>query len=323
MESEKKIKIARKVLWVVDDVINLLLLAALLGILALGIYDLWDTRQIYEKADSVKYEVYKPSTEEDTVSFEELQSLNSDVFGWITIYGTGVDYPLVQGEDNDDYLNRDATGNYSASGSIFLDYRNNRDFSDYNNIIHGHHMAASAMFGDLSKFADEDFFDSHKYGNLYKDGRNYGIVFFEYTIVDAYDQSVYAPGITGEEAQAEYLQLLQSQAKLLRQADQESAEHLLILSTCSSDITNGRSLLIGYLTDETYEDDFYEAPKEKTKYEGLEAIPGWKQLTRLPLWVIMLIILFVVSVMPVVLRKATKKIGQKQERKEQDGEREG
>lgn len=309
-ESEKKVKIARRVLWAADDLINLLLLTAILGILTFGIYNLWDTRQLYEEADSVKYEIYKPDTEEATVSFEELQNMNSDVFGWITIYGTGVDYPLLQGEDNDYYLSRDAKGDYSVSGSIFLDYRNSRDFSDYNNIIHGHHMAASAMFGDLSKFEDEDFFDSHKYGNLYKDGRDYGIVFFEYTVVDAYDKAIYTPGITGEDAQAEYLQMLQSQAKLLRQADQESAEHLLVLSTCSSDMTNGRSLLVGYLTDETYEDDFYEPPGEKTKFDGLEKIPGWKQLTGLPLWAVMLIILFVLNMMPVVFRKATEKIRQ-------------
>jgi sortase B len=288
-KAEKRARLLRKLLWRLDDLFNLTMLCLFLVLLAFGIYCFWDTRQVNESADSVKYEVYKPDTE-DSLSFEELQSMNEDVFGWITIYGTAVDYPLVQGEDNLVYLNQDATGAYSVSGSIFLDSRNAADLSDYNSIIHGHHMDASAMFGDLSKFDEEEFFDSHRYGNLYANGRNYGLVFFEYAVVDAYDDVVYTPAVEGRQEQAELLTQLEEKAQYLRQEQQEQAEHLIILSTCNASVTNGRSILVAYLTDETYEDTFYEEPKEKTVFKGLEEIAG-RSLTTLPLWLILCIIL--------------------------------
>ena len=73
------------------------------------------------------YEVYRP-TEEDSLSFEELQAKNSDVCGWITIYGTHVDYPVVRGADNGVYLMRDPEGNYRMSGSIFIDVYKRQEY---------------------------------------------------------------------------------------------------------------------------------------------------------------------------------------------------
>ena len=92
-----------------------------------------------ENAMPEHYEIYRP-TEEDYGNFDELKAQNSDVCGWITIYGTHVDYPIVQSEDNSTYLMRNPRGEYSLSGSIFMDYMNQKDFSDFNTIIYGHHM---------------------------------------------------------------------------------------------------------------------------------------------------------------------------------------
>ena len=66
--------------------------------------------------------------------------LNKDVVGWITIFDTHISYPVVQGKDNQEYLNKDVFGKFSFSGSIFLDYRNACDFTDSYSIIYGHHM---------------------------------------------------------------------------------------------------------------------------------------------------------------------------------------
>ena len=64
---------------------------------------------------------------------------------------------LCRGSKNSTYVNTDPEGNYSLSGSIFLDSRNQPDFSDFNNIIHGHHMAGNVMFGEIDLFEEEDF----------------------------------------------------------------------------------------------------------------------------------------------------------------------
>ncbi len=168
-EPEKKAKIARKIarkiVRMLDGTVDLAVLIILLLLLTFGFYCLWDSEQVYAAAAAANYEVYKPDTD-DSLSFDQLRSINPDVFAWLTVYGTSIDYPVLQAKDNLVYINTDAEGNYSLSGAIFLDSRNANDFSDYNSIIHGHHMAASAMFGDLSKFNDQTFVDTHQYGNL-------------------------------------------------------------------------------------------------------------------------------------------------------------
>lgn len=85
------------------------------------------------------YEAYIP-TEKSTKSFEELQKINPDVIGWIRVNDTNINYPLVQTDNDDTYMNTDAEGNYSLSGAIFLHCANKPDFSDFDNIIYGHHM---------------------------------------------------------------------------------------------------------------------------------------------------------------------------------------
>ena len=97
---------------------NGLVLLLLLG-LAYGCYALWDSQNLAQEATAEQYAVYKP--QEDTLGFAELQALNEDVIGWITVYGTPIDYPVVQGEDNWEYINKSAEGTYSLTGAIFAD----------------------------------------------------------------------------------------------------------------------------------------------------------------------------------------------------------
>ena len=84
-----------------------LLLLLLLG-LVYGCYALWDSQNLAEEATSEQYAIYKP--QEDTLGFQELQSMNSDVIAWITVYDTPIDYPVVQGKDDMEYItaNQDA-----------------------------------------------------------------------------------------------------------------------------------------------------------------------------------------------------------------------
>ena len=85
----------------------------------LSCYMLWDSNQVYQAADAKNYEAYIP-TEKHTKSFEELQKINPDIIGWIRVNDTNINYPLLQAEDDDTYMNTDAEGKYSLSGSIFL-----------------------------------------------------------------------------------------------------------------------------------------------------------------------------------------------------------
>lgn len=157
-------KFGRLFIALANGIVDMAVLVCLLLLVAVGAYGLWDNEQMVQGADQSNYAEYQPT--ENPLSFQELQELNPDVFGWLEVYGTNISYPLLQGEDNDKYVHTDVMGNYSASGSLFLDYRNQPDFSDFNSIIYGHHMEKQAMFGELSQFLNDDYFKEHAYGEI-------------------------------------------------------------------------------------------------------------------------------------------------------------
>lgn len=100
--------------------------------------------------------------EEVIRGLKELRALNPDTFGWITFHSTGkyigmnIDYPVMQGEDNDYYLNRTFYKKKNKAGSLFLDYRNNftAESRDKISIIYGHNLSTGLMFSKLNKLVD-------------------------------------------------------------------------------------------------------------------------------------------------------------------------
>lgn len=251
MDAVTTEKIGRKVIRFLDSIVNFTVLAVLLLLIAFAGYAIWDSGQVYQSAEAAQYAVYKP-TEEDSVSFEELRALNPEVFSWLTIYGTHIDYPVTQGGDNAKYVNTDVYGNYSLSGAIFLDYRNDRGFQDFNHILYGHHMEKNAMFGDLASFTEKVFFDTHPYGNLFYEGKDHGLVFFAFLKTDAYDSATFTPRVEGAQARREYLQSLLDKAVYTRDIGITEDDHILLLTTCASDTTNGRDILAAKITNEGY-----------------------------------------------------------------------
>lgn len=95
--------------------------------------------------------------EEKTIDFAELRKINEDIVAWIQISGIGVDYPVVQGEDNEYYLHHTFRKEANKAGSIFLDYRNRADFTEQRVIIYGHNMKDGSMFSNLKKYQDNAF----------------------------------------------------------------------------------------------------------------------------------------------------------------------
>jgi hypothetical protein len=95
---------------------------------------------------------YNEELEKMRAGLLSLAQINPDVYGWISIAGTDINYPIVQGKDNDEYLHRTYKRENLFVGSIFMDYQNSADFSDCNSIIYGHNMKDGSMFGKLSRF---------------------------------------------------------------------------------------------------------------------------------------------------------------------------
>lgn len=94
------------------------------------------------------------------VDFPSLQAINSDIYAWITVPGTSINYPVVQNAQDDDfYVDHDSDKNANVNGAIFSEHvYNSTDFTDNVTVLYGHNMKSGAMFGELqSLYWDENF----------------------------------------------------------------------------------------------------------------------------------------------------------------------
>lgn len=156
---------SRFALRLLNGVYGLAVSAVILTVAVFAGYSIWDNMQVYRKAENVQNQIrqLRPEIDEEgRPNFDELSAVNEDVVAWITVGGTNIDYPVLQGEDNLKYMNKDVYGEFSLAGSIFLDYRNKPDFSDNYSLIYGHNMDKHLMFGDLALFKDKAFFAENK-----------------------------------------------------------------------------------------------------------------------------------------------------------------
>ena len=99
---------------------------------------------------------------ESPIDFESLWEINKDVYAWITIPGTIIDYPILQHETDDSYyLNHTIEGVEGFPGCIYTERKNSKDFTDNNTVIYGHNLRNGKMFTELHKFRDENFFSQN------------------------------------------------------------------------------------------------------------------------------------------------------------------
>lgn len=195
-------------------------------------------------------EEYRPSAsepllsrskaEEITAKVQELHSSFPDFIGWLYMADSDIDYPVVQGTDNEYYLSHALNGSYYRSGTLFLDWRCSRDLSDGTNIIFGHNMQ-SGMFGDIRSYRDPAAFEAHRYGWFFTPDKVYLIEFFALSVVSGFDALYDVPCDLSQW----YDGLLEA-AEFKR--DAAITDKLIAFSTCASDYDNARALFAGVLT---------------------------------------------------------------------------
>ncbi len=112
------------------------------------------------------------------VDFQALQKINPDIIAWLSLPGTAISYPVIQGKDNEEYLRTLVTGEPNDAGSIFLESKNSRDFSDTHSIIYGHNMQDGSMFAGLLQYKQQQFYNSHPVALLLTPEKNYEIEIF-------------------------------------------------------------------------------------------------------------------------------------------------
>lgn len=230
----------KKIIRLIDGLIDKSILLVCIVLFLLGSYGLYDSYMVYQQATDNSILKYKPGYETDD---EIDKKITGNMVAWLTIDDTNVDYPVMHGEDNNEYLNKDPFGDYALSGSIFLDSRNDPEFKDYYSLIYGHHMEHGMMFGAIDEYLNEDYFNSHRTGSLVVGKKTYKIRIFAVLECEATEESIFAP--TENYNTLNYIK--QHALFLDDTALPKDNEKLLGLSTCKYPDTVDRTLIFGAL----------------------------------------------------------------------------
>ena len=218
------------------------------------IYHHWSVKQRELEYEKLRQEetlsaatetvIAEPETEESTeetviycdpvYDFGQLHEQNEDIYAWIVVPGTQVDYPLLQSETDNYYLDYNLDHSKGYPGCIYTNQCNRKDFSDYNTVLYGHNMKNGSMFAQLKKFTqDEETYKKSKYFWIFTPEKNY-----RYEIISAYTTGVNSDTYTlfkgpGEEFE-KYLEKIRGYSEIRTDAEgMNIKDKIITLSTCT------------------------------------------------------------------------------------------
>ena len=216
-------------IYYIDKLFNKIILVLIIIVMFLGLYSLYDSYPIYDEIKNTeKVKIYNP--------INNSEYANEHIIGWLKIDNTIIDYPVMQGSDNNTYLNLNYKDEYSYSGSIFLDYRNNSDLSDDMNIIYGHNMSYKIMFSELKYYKNKEYFNTHNKGKLYIKDTIYEIDILLYKEVNEKDDIPYNLYLYKNNYNKKIYKVLMNK--------KGNINKILILSTCKKGNKNKRIILV-------------------------------------------------------------------------------
>lgn len=246
----KKKIISQKVSMVVL-IILILIFSVSLFLLAKTVYQYWSASNSYGKIEGKwKLPILDPDPNQkefpinDSIpqmDFTEVKKENEETIAWIWIDDTPINYPVVQGSDNEYYLTHLYNKKYNISGSIFGDYRNGSDFTSTNTVLYGHNLKNGTMFGSLKKYKDLEFLNNHKYVWIMTPKATYQ---YEIYMVYEFDASKdhYVFNFNSETSFQSYLENIEPIVSNNLEVNLE--DHILTLSTCDENEKNKRLVLI-------------------------------------------------------------------------------
>lgn len=183
--------------------------------------------------------------DEEIMRYERIKKQlhnNADVYGWISINGTPIDYPITQHSIDDSYyLSHDVEGNQTIYGAIFTERVNTKTFEDAVTIVYGHAMKDGSMFGSLRKFSQHKFFDEHKEIIIHTIDQSYVYEIFAIHLFT--DEHLYEKfQLDKQYGRVHYLDTLPNRVQeyggMYRSNTVDtSKDKILILSTCDADDT--------------------------------------------------------------------------------------
>ena len=176
------------------------------------------------------------------IDFESLIEKNSDTVGFLKLPGTGIEYPVVQSDNNEFYLSHNFKKNINSAGWIFADYRNTLDGTDKNIIIYGHNMRNGKMFSKLKNYLNPSWYDQEDHKKIYfitPDGANIYEIFSVYEIED---EEYYLKTDFNSNEFNNYINTIKLRSEIGFNVNITSDDSIITLSTCGN--TNDYRIVI-------------------------------------------------------------------------------
>ena len=246
-------------------IISTVILIVAICVFAFSAFQLYKIFNGYHKGESEYDDLVKLAVTEDkgeqengtddqdgsrfSVDFDALRQINPDVVAWIRFDEPAViNYPVVQGSDNSEYLSKTFKGYDNTVGTIFVNAYNHADFNDRNTIIYGHYMYNGTMFNELEQYHEKSFREKYPYFYIYTpDGKTRTYTVFSAAVVkDTADQ--YNLNYATDEAFESYLKMCKEDSAYDTGTEVNAQSQIVSLSTCTNVREDERFLLQGVLT---------------------------------------------------------------------------
>lgn len=196
---------------------------------------------------------YSNNSSDKVVDFDALQAENPDIYAWIYIKGTYINYPVVQSETDDSfYMDHNSNGDPSSTGAIFSEKEfNTTDFSDPVTVLYGHHVISGSLFGNLQKdFTNDKIWENDPVIEIYLPDR-----MLQYRVFAAlpYDNShiIANYDFNDDTVYENYFRMVFEQRSIETRLDPENApvpgDKVLVLSSCVIGDNDTRYLVMGKL----------------------------------------------------------------------------
>jgi sortase B len=191
----------------------------------------------------------EPDLRWPAVDFDALSEINPDIVAWIYIEDTEINYPVVQGTDNQYYLKRLFNGKWNGSGCIFLDSRNSPDLSDRHSIIYGHHMKNGTMFSGLTEYKKQGFYEGHPVVLLMMPEQNVRVEIFAGYVANV-QENAWEIALGSDVEFGEWLEEAKERSCFKSEITPAVTDRIVTLSTCSYEFDNARFVLLGVIRKE-------------------------------------------------------------------------
>lgn len=213
------------------------------------LWHVFDSREDYQTIVNETKQIRKKKPAQAESVLTDLQEINPDIIAWITLDGTAIDQPVLQGETNYTYLHQNMNGEYSLSGSLFMDIRCDSLFQEGYQLIYGHHMTSHMMLADLDLYLEESFFRQYHHGILFLEEGEMDLESLAILKVKSDDPWIFDPRRCNEDS-ASFLHYIRDTRLYQREdlmdllSDNPDNMHLIALSTCSQKAEDERIVMI-------------------------------------------------------------------------------